>query len=214
LLFNKPVRWTSFDVVKKVKYKLKYKYNLKKIKVGHAGTLDPLAEGLMIVCTGKATKEFNKFQLLNKEYIAKIELGKTTLSYDLETEVDKTYETKHINKELTENILKEYIGCHEQIPPSFSAKKLNGKRAYDMARKGKRVDLKPSKIEIKKIKLLDFQLPYIKIFVLCSKGTYIRALARDIGLSLNSGAFLVELKRTAIGSFKLDNAVDINDFEG
>lgn len=213
LLFNKPKSWTSFDVVKKVRYKLKYKHNIKKIKVGHAGTLDPLADGLMIVCTGKATKKIEELQGHNKEYIATIEIGKTTPSYDLETEFDKEFNTDHVNEEIVKVVLQSFIGEQQQVPPIFSAKKINGKRAYEMARKGEEVKMRPNIIHISKIELLEFNNPVIRILVTCSKGTYIRSLARDIGEKLNCGAYLKGLTRTAIGPFKLSHAEDIEQFE-
>ena len=207
LLISKPYKWTSFDAVKKIRYLIKKKYQYNKIKVGHAGTLDPLATGLIIICTGKSTKEISKFQSLDKEYIATIKLGATTPSFDLETSVDKEYEISHINENNFKQAIKKYIGEIEQIPPSFSAKHINGERAYYKARKGEEVNLKSSLIKIKKIEILEFNLPIVKLLIVCSKGTYIRALARDIGYSLKSGAHLVALKRTSIGNYKLENAL-------
>lgn len=216
---NKPYEWTSFDVVKKVKNqigkKLRQALNirLKNFKVGHAGTLDPLAEGLLIVCTGKATKKINNLMADEKEYIAKIELGKTTPSYDLETDYDKSYPIDHINEELVKNVLKTFIGEQDQVPPVYSAKNINGKRAYDYARKGEKIELKPNKITISEIELLDYQMPLVTIKIICSKGTYIRSLAYDIGKRLKSGAHLVKLIRTRIGSYKLDSSLTIKELE-
>ncbi|RLD71233.1 MAG: tRNA pseudouridine(55) synthase TruB [Bacteroidetes bacterium] len=213
LLFDKPLDWTSFDVVRKIRYTISHFLNVKKIKVGHAGTLDPKATGLLIVCTGKKTKEIDKFQAGEKEYIADIFLGATTPSFDRETEIDKEFPTKHITTELINEVLKSFIGKQEQMPPAFSAKRVNGERAYKKARKGINVELKPSLIEIKEIELLEFNLPELKINVKCGKGTYIRALARDIGKQLNSGGYLVGLRRTRIGEFKVDEAMTIDDFK-
>lgn len=193
LYFNKPLTWTSFNLVAKVKYPLLRKLRVKKLKVGHAGTLDPLATGVMIICIGKATKRIEEFQYQTKEYIATIKLGATTPSFDLEKEIDATYPTEHITRELVEETLKKFIGSIEQIPPAFSACKIDGERAYELARAGKEVELKPKTLVIDEIELLECNLPEIKIRVVCSKGTYIRALARDIGEALNSGAHLTGL---------------------
>ena len=213
LYFDKPLGWTSFDLVSKVRNKISRLLNIKKIKVGHAGTLDPLATGVMIICTGKATKQIESFQYLTKEYVATLKLGETTPSFDLETEINQTFETKHITKELVEETLKKFIGSIEQIPPAFSACKINGERAYELARKGEDVELKPKLLVIDDIELLDFNMPEIKIRVVCSKGTYIRALARDIGEALNSGAHLTALVRTRIGDVTLDKCLKIEEIE-
>jgi tRNA pseudouridine55 synthase len=225
IYFNKPLHWTSFDLVNKIRYKISRFLNVKKIKVGHAGTLDPLATGVMIVCTGKATKRIDEFQNQTKEYVAVLRLGATTPSFDLETEIDHTYETAHITKESVEQTLPQFVGSIEQIPPAFSACKVNGDRAYDLARKGLEVDLKPKVLVIDEIELLDFQevSPLavlgrhdgafeLKIRVVCSKGTYIRALARDIGQALQSGAHLIALERTRVGDITLDKCINIEDF--
>ncbi|WP_321519559.1 tRNA pseudouridine(55) synthase TruB [uncultured Bacteroides sp.] len=212
LYFNKPLTWTSFNLVAKVKYPLLRKLRIKKLKVGHAGTLDPLATGVMIICTGKATKRIEEFQYQTKEYIATIELGATTPSYDLEKEIDATYPTEHITRELVEDTLKKFIGSIEQIPPAFSACKIDGERAYELARAGKEVELKPKTLVIDEIELLECNLPAIKIRVVCSKGTYIRALARDIGEALNSGAHLTGLIRTRVGDVKLEHCMEIENF--
>ena len=213
LLFDKPFGWTSFQLVNKIRWIIRNKKNIKKIKVGHGGTLDPLATGLMIVCTGKATKKLNDFQNYDKEYIAKIELGKTTPSFDLETPFDGEFPTEHINKNLIEKVLQNFKGKQEQIPPIFSAKWVNGKRAYEMAREKKEIELKPAEICINDIELLDYNMPFISVRLNCSKGTYVRSFARDLGVKLNSGAYLAGLKRTAIGPFLLNNAIDIEQFE-
>ena len=203
LYFNKPLGWTSFKVVGHARYHICRRMKVKKLKVGHAGTLDPLATGVMIVCTGKATKRIEEFQYHTKEYVATIQLGATTPSYDLEHEIDATYPTEHITRELVEETLKTFIGEIQQVPPAFSACMVNGKRAYDLARKGEEVELKPKLLVIDEIELLECNLPEIKIRVVCSKGTYIRALARDIGEALNSGAHLTALERTRVGDVRL-----------
>jgi len=212
LIFFKPHHWTSFDLVKKIKRILQKHLN-QKIKIGHAGTLDPLATGLIILCTGKATKRISEFQDMNKEYIATIELGKTTPSFDLETEFDNNFDFKHITKDFFESVLEKFVGEIYQIPPQFSAKKHKGKRAYEFARRGVEIELKPARINIYKLELLEFYLPLIKLRILCSKGTYIRALARDIGKALDNGAYLKTLERTRIGDYCINNALTIDSFE-
>ena len=213
LYFNKPLGWTSFKVVGHARYHICRWMKVKKLKVGHAGTLDPLATGVMIVCTGKATKRIEEFQYHTKEYVATIQLGATTPSYDLEHEIDATYPTEHITRELVEETLKTFIGEIQQVPPAFSACMVNGKRAYDLARKGEEVELKPKLLVIDEIELLECNLPEIKIRVVCSKGTYIRALARDIGEALNSGAHLTALERTRVGDVRLEDCLDPMDFK-
>lgn len=212
LYFDKPLRWTSFAVVNKIRYHLCRKLGVKKLKVGHAGTLDPLATGVMIICTGKATKRIEEFQYHTKEYIATLQLGATTPSYDLEKEIDATYPTEHITRELVEEVLKRFIGSIEQVPPAFSACKVDGERAYDLARKGEEVKLKAKTLVIDEIELLECNLPEIKIRVVCSKGTYIRALARDIGEALDSGAHLTGLIRTRVGEVKLADCMQVETF--
>lgn len=212
LYFDKPLRWTSFAVVNKIRYHISRKLGVKKIKVGHAGTLDPLATGVMIICTGKATKRIEEFQYHTKEYIATLQLGATTPSYDLEMEIDATYPTEHITREMVEEVLQQFKGTIEQIPPAFSACKVDGKRAYDLARKGDEVELKPKTLVIDEIELLECNLPEIKIRVVCSKGTYIRALARDIGEALQSGAHLTGLIRTRVGEVRLEDCMQVEDF--
>ncbi len=212
LYFDKPLRWTSFAVVNKIRYHISRKLGVKKIKVGHAGTLDPLATGVMIICTGKATKRIEEFQYHTKEYIATLQLGATTPSYDLEKEIDATYPTEHITRKMVEEVLQQFKGTIEQIPPAFSACKVDGKRAYDLARKGDEVELKPKTLVIDEIELLECNLPEIKIRVVCSKGTYIRALARDIGEALQSGAHLTGLIRTRVGEVRLEDCMQVEDF--
>ena len=212
LSFNKPYGWTSFQVVSKVRSAISKKLHVKKIKVGHAGTLDPLATGVLIVCTGKSTKLIDELQSHTKEYIATLKLGATTPSYDKETEEDAVYPTEHITKELVETVLQRFIGTIEQTPPEYSAVKINGKRAYEFARKGKSVELKPKTLVIDSIELLECNFPEIVIRVVCSKGTYIRALARDIGRELQSGSYLTGLVRTRIGEYKIDECLDPETF--
>ncbi|EGJ99766.1 MULTISPECIES: tRNA pseudouridine(55) synthase TruB [Dysgonomonas] len=207
LYINKPLNWTSFDLVRKLRNKLCRRLGVKKLKVGHAGTLDPLATGVMIICTGKKTKLIETFQYQTKEYIATIRLGETTPSFDLETEVDGIYPADHITEELVNQILTQFIGEIQQVPPTYSACKVEGKRAYEFAREGQEVELKPKLLVIDEIELLDYTMPEIKIRVVCSKGTYIRALARDIGLALSSGGHLTALERTRIGDITLDQCV-------
>ena len=207
---NKPLRWTSFDAVKRVRTGILRRLQRKKIKVGHAGTLDPLATGVMIICTGKATKQIDSLQAQTKEYIATLQLGATTPSFDLETEIDATYPHEHITRELIEATLPQFTGTIQQVPPAFSACKVNGTRAYKMARKGKEVELKAQELVIDEIELLDFTSPVAKIRVVCSKGTYIRALARDIGEALNSGAHLIALERTRVGDVRIEDCLNID----
>ena len=213
LYFNKPLGWTSFKVVGHARYHICRRLKVKKLKVGHAGTHDPLATGVMIVCTGKATKRIEEFQYHTKEYVATIRLGATTPSYDLEHEIDATYPTEHITRELVEETLKTFVGEIQQVPPAFSACMVNGKRAYDLARKGEDVELKPKLLVIDEIELLECNLPDIKVRVVCSKGTYIRALARDIGEALQSGAHLTALERTRVGDVRLADCLDPMGFK-
>lgn len=211
LYLDKPLYWTSFDLTNKIRYSILHFLKIKKIKVGHTGTLDPLATGVMIICTGKATKKIQEFQYQIKEYIATICLGATTFSFDLETPINNIYETSHISKKLVKQILLKFIGTIEQIPPDFSACKINGNKAYKLARKNQKVNLKPKLITIYKIDLLLYQSKEIKIRIVCSKGTYIRALARDIGIALHSGAYLTNLIRTRIGNTALTDCLKICD---
>ena len=211
--FNKPLRWTSFDLVNKFRYKLTRKLGVKKIKVGHAGTLDPLATGVMIVCTGKATKRIDEFQYQTKEYVATLKLGATTPSFDLEKEIDAVYPTEHITRELVEEVLRSFVGTIQQVPPVFSACKVDGKRAYEFARNGEEVALRSKTLVIDAIELLECDLPVIRIRVVCSKGTYIRALARDIGVALRSGAHLIALERTRIGEVTLSQCLSPEEID-
>lgn len=215
LSFDKPLNWTSFGLVSKVRYLLCKHIGEKKLKVGHAGTLDPLATGVLIICTGKATKQIDTLQAKTKEYIATLQLGATTPSFDLETEVDATFPTEHINKASIEEVLTQFLGRIEQVPPSYSACKVDGKRAYDLARQGKEVELKPKVLVIDEIELQEFQPQTMQmtIRVVCSKGTYIRALARDIGLALGSGAHLTALRRTRIGDYKAEDCYTLETFQ-
>lgn len=210
LYVNKPLHWTSFNLVNKLRWKLQKTLKMKHLKVGHAGTLDPLATGVMILCTGKATRLIESFQYQTKEYVATLELGATTPSFDLELEVDATYPTAHITRELVDEVIPRFTGEISQVPPVYSAVKVDGKRAYDYAREGQEVELKPKLLVIDEIEVLDFALPLLKIRVVCSKGTYIRALARDIGQALGSGAHLTALERTRIGEVKLADCWEID----
>ena len=249
LYIDKPYRWTSFDVVNKVRWLLCKRLGTKKLKVGHAGTLDPLATGVMIICTGRATKRIDELQAHTKEYVATLRLGATTPSFDLEHPIDAYYPTEHITREQVEEVLKRFLGRIEQVPPSYSAVKVDGKRAYDLARKEKEVELKPKVLVIDEIELVECRLaceghtffasqmtvprtgmrnkafltspdtpkdtnefPYITIRVVCSKGTYIRALARDIGQALGSGAHLTALRRTRVGDVRVENCMSMEQF--
>ncbi|MCK4880064.1 MAG: tRNA pseudouridine(55) synthase TruB [Bacteroidales bacterium] len=212
LYIDKPLTWTSFDVVNKIRKSLRHHLGIQKIKVGHAGTLDPLATGLVIICTGKATKQIMQYQDMDKAYTAQVRLGATTPSFDLETEVDKTYPWEHITSDKIEQALSKLSGDQEQMPPLYSAKSVDGKRAYAMARKGKQVELKPQQVHISHLELLSENLPEIELRVECSKGTYIRSLARDLGSILDSGAHLTGLRRTRIGPYHVDKAISIENF--
>lgn len=213
LYFTKPLGWTSFDLVAKVRYKITRFLRVKKIKVGHAGTLDPLATGVLIVCTGKATKQIEGFQNQVKEYIAGIELGATTPSFDRETEVDGHYPTEHITLDKIKEVLPRFMGSIWQVPPAYSACKVKGERAYELARSGVEVQLEAKELVIDEIELLSYTPPVLHIRVVCSKGTYIRALARDIGEALNSGAHLVSLERSRIGEIGVEQCLSVDDFE-
>ncbi len=211
-LFDKPYGWTSFDIVGKVRNLLK-KYTNKKIKVGHAGTLDPLATGLMIICIGMETKNISQYQQQDKEYIAAVNFSGSTISADLEKPIDKTFDYNHVTENLLLNVIENLKGNNLQVPPIFSAKKIAGKRAYDLARKGKNPELKAVSVTIHSIELLNFNPPECVLYIKCSKGTYIRSLVRDIGLKLTGGAFLTALTRTAIGIYSLRDAISIEEFE-
>ena len=214
LAFDKPLHWTSFDVVAKVRYNLCRVLKTKKLKVGHTGTLDPLATGVVIVCTGKKTKMIEQLQYDVKEYIATLQLGATTPSYDLEKEIDATYPTAHINRQLIDETIPLFLGEQWQVPPIFSAVQINGKRAYEFARKGETVELKPKLLVIDEIEVLAFDeaTMHLTIRVVCSKGTYIRALARDIGEKLHSGAHLIALRRTRVGDTRVEDCMTIEQF--
>ena len=214
LLIDKPYEWSSFQALNKVKWALRKKYNLnKKFKIGHAGTLDPLATGLLLICTGKFTKKIAELQGQTKEYTGTIYLGATTPSYDLETEIDKTYATEHITNELIQNTINDFLGEIEQTPPIFSAVKKDGKRAYELARKGETVVLKSRKITIHDFEITKIDMPKINFRVVCSKGTYIRSLADDFGRALKSGAYLAALRRTKIGSYNVNDSITPDIFK-
>ena len=210
---DKPYRWTSADVVRKVKFVAQKHFHKKNIKVGHAGTLDPLATGILLVCLGKATKQAEALQAEQKEYIATIELGATTPCFDLEKEIDQRYPFEHITREMVEGILPQFIGEQDQIPPIFSAKLIDGTRAYEMARAGEEVVMKPARITIYNLEIMEFQLPKLVLKVKCSKGTYIRSLARDVGAALQSGGHLTGLVRTMSGGFEIGKALAMEDLE-
>ena len=212
LLIDKPLEWSSFQVVNKLRWHIRKTFNIKKIKVGHAGTLDPLATGLLVICTGKMTKKIDTFQAQTKEYTGTIKLGATTPSYDLETEIDETYPTDHLNESLINEATKEFIGSINQFPPIFSAVKKDGKRLYEFARAGKEVEIKPRTITISAFEITKIKSLEVSFRVVCSKGTYIRSLAHDFGKALNSGGHLTSLRRTKIGDFDVVNATTIDDF--
>jgi len=212
LSLNKPYGWTSADAVRKIKFALQRQWRIKNLKVGHAGTLDPLATGILLICIGKATKAAESLQTQEKEYITSIRLGATTPSFDLEKEIDQTYPYTHITEEAVAGALSRMTGTQQQIPPQFSAKIVDGARAYEWARSGIQTTLKPAQIEIYEAKLLQYRLPDIVVQIRCSKGTYIRAFARDLGLALHSGAHLTDLVRSQNGSFMIDRAITMDDF--
>ena len=214
LYFDKPLHWTSFNLVAKVRSALCHKLGVRKLKVGHAGTLDPLATGVVTICTGKATKRIDELQAHTKEYVATLQLGATTPSFDLETAIDATFPTGHITEDGIREVLTHFLGRIEQVPPAFSACKVDGHRAYDLARKGKEVQLKAKVLVIDEIELLDFSPSSMQmtIRVVCSKGTYIRALARDIGEALQSGAHLIALRRTRVGEIRVEDCMKMEDF--
>ena len=212
LLIDKPLTWTSFQVVNKIRYVITKKFHLKKIKVGHAGTLDPLATGLLILCTGAYTKKIDEYQAQEKEYTGTFTVGATTPSYDLETKIDKHFPTDHISEELIQESKKKFTGEIKQQPPLFSAIKKDGQRLYELARAGERTEIKSRKVTIYEFEITKINLPEIKFRVVCSKGTYIRSLAHDFGHALGSGAYLSELRRTRIGDFTLEKAETVEDF--
>ncbi|PHS54060.1 MAG: tRNA pseudouridine(55) synthase TruB [Lutibacter sp.] len=208
LLIDKPLEWTSFQVVNKLRWHIRQRFGIKKIKVGHAGTLDPLATGLLIICTGKFTKQISKYQGQVKEYIGEITLGATTPSYDMETEIDETFPLEHITEELILETVKQFIGEIDQKPPIFSALKKEGRRLYEIAREGKTTEINSRKIEIQEFEITKIDFPKVNFRVVCSKGTYIRSLAYDFGKALNSGAYLSKLRRTKIGNFSVEEALE------
>ena len=212
LLIDKPLGWSSFQAVNSLKWKIRKKFQLKKIKIGHAGTLDPLATGLLLICTGKATKTINELQGQEKEYTGTITLGGTTPSYDLETEMNENFPIDHITKELIHSTTAQFIGDIEQIPPVFSALKKDGKRLYEYAREGKEVEIKKRKVTITEFEITAVDLPLVHFRVVCSKGTYIRSLAHDLGIALHSGAHLSSLKRTKIGDYNVNKAITPEEF--
>lgn len=215
LAFDKPLGWTSFDVVGKARWLLCHALGVKKLKVGHTGTLDPLATGVVVVCTGKKTKLIDRLQYDTKEYVATLQLGATTPSYDLEKEIDATYPTEHITRELVEEVIPTFQGEQWQVPPMFSAVKVDGKRAYKLARKGEQVELKPKLLVIDEIEIVGFDAEKMQLTlrIVCSKGTYIRALARDIGERLHSGAHLIALRRTRVGKISIGDCINFEQFE-
>lgn len=213
ILVDKPLEWTSFQVVNKIRWLIKKQFGLKKIKVGHAGTLDPLASGLLILCAGKFTKRIDEFQAQDKEYTGTITLGGTTPSYDAETEVDQTFSTEHINEELLNETVKKFIGILQQQPPVFSALKKDGKRLYEYARKGEAVEIPTREIRIEEFEITRFELPEVDFRVVCGKGTYIRSLAHDLGKAMESGGYLTALRRTKIGAFDVANSQSISEIE-
>lgn len=212
LLIDKPLNWTSFQVVNKLRWEIRHAFNIKKIKVGHAGTLDPLATGLLVICTGKMTKQINTFQGQSKEYTGTFVLGGTTPSFDLETKIDKTFPTNHISEELIQNTTQQFIGDIEQFPPVFSALKKDGKRLYEFARAGESVEIKSRTVNISEFEITKVEADNLDFRVVCSKGTYIRSLAHDFGKALKSGAHLSVLRRTKIGDFHVENALTPESF--
>ena len=213
ILIDKPLDWTSFQVVNKIRWLIRSTFGIKKIKVGHAGTLDPLASGLLILCTGKMTKSIEQFMGQEKEYTGTFTLGSTTPSYDLETEIDNTFPINHITEELLQVSLNQFVGTIDQYPPVFSALKKDGKRLYEFAREGIEVEIPTRKVNIRSFELTRKAIPKVDFKVICSKGTYIRSLANDYGKALNSGAHLSTLRRTRIGEFNIEHAISIEDFE-
>ena len=214
IYINKPYRMTSFGALAYVRTRVSRKIGVRRVKIGHAGTLDPLATGVLILCTGKKTKEIENLQLHDKEYTATLQLGATTPSYDMEHEVDATYPTAHITRELIDSVLTNFVGDIQQVPPQYSACKIGGDRAYELMRKGKEVELAAKTVHIDSVDVIDFNPTTMRlsIRVVCGKGTYIRSLARDIGQALNSGAYLTALCRTRVGSVRIENCITIDDF--
>lgn len=215
ICIDKPYEMTSFGALARVRYLISRKLGVKRVKIGHAGTLDPLATGVLVLCTGKATKRISELQAHTKEYTATLQLGATTVSYDMEHPVSETFPTEHITREQVENVLPRFVGEIQQVPPTYSACKVNGDRAYDLRRKGQDVELAPKTLQIDEIELTGFspETMQMSIRVVCGKGTYIRALARDIGRTLNSGAYLTELRRTRVGNVKVEDCIRLDDFQ-
>ena len=212
LLIDKPLTWTSFQVVNKLRWEIRQRFNIKKIKVGHAGTLDPLATGLLIICTGKQTKQIDTYQGQVKEYTGTFTLGGTTPSYDLETEIDNIFPTAHITEELLHETTKQFMGEIQQKPPIFSAIKKDGKRLYELARKGETTEIKERTVTVSSFEITKIKLPEVEFRIICSKGTYIRSIAFDYGKALNSGGYLSALRRTKIGNFSVDDAFSVEEF--
>jgi tRNA pseudouridine55 synthase len=212
LLIDKPLTWTSFQVVNKLRWEIRQRFNIKKIKVGHAGTLDPLATGLLIICTGKQTKQIDTYQGQVKEYTGTFTLGGTTPSYDLETEINNTFPTAHITEELLHETTKQFVGEIQQKPPIFSAIKKDGKRLYELARKGETTEIKERTVTVSSFEITKIKLPEVEFRIICSKGTYIRSIAFDYGKALNSGGYLSALRRTKIGNFSVDDAFSVEEF--
>ena len=212
LLIDKPLTWTSFQVVNKLRWEIRQRFNIKKIKVGHAGTLDPLATGLLIICTGKQTKQIDTYQGQVKEYTGTFTLGGTTPSYDLETEINNTFPTAHITEELLHETTKQFVGEIQQKPPIFSAIKKDGKRLYELARKGETTEIKERTVTVSSIEITKIKIPEVEFRIICSKGTYIRSIAFDYGKALNSGGYLSALRRTKIGNFSVDDAFSVEEF--
>ena len=212
LLIDKPLTWTSFQVVNKLRWEIRQRFNIKKIKVGHAGTLDPLATGLLIICTGKQTKQIDTYQGQVKEYTGTFTLGGTTPSYDLETEIDNIFPTAHITEELLHETTKQFMGEIQQKPPIFSAIKKDGKRLYELARKGETTEIKERTVTVSSFEITEIKLPEVGFRIICSKGTYIRSIAFDYGKALNSGGHLSALRRTKIGNFSVDDALSVEEF--
>lgn len=212
LLIDKPLTWTSFQVVNKLRWEIRQRFSIKKIKVGHAGTLDPLATGLLIICTGKQTKQIDTYQGQVKEYTGTFTLGGTTPSYDLETEIDNTFPTAHITEELLHETTKQFVGEIQQKPPIFSAIKKDGKRLYELARKGETIEIKERTVTVSSFEITKIKLPEVEFRIICSKGTYIRSIAFDYGKALNSGGYLSALRRTKIGNFSVDDAFSVEEF--
>ena len=212
LLIDKPITWTSFQVVNKLRWEIRQRFDIKKIKVGHAGTLDPLATGLLIICTGKQTKQIDTYQGQVKEYTGTFMLGGTTPSYDLETEINNTFPTAHITEELLHETTKQFVGEIQQKPPIFSAIKKDGKRLYELARKGETTEIKERTVTVSSFEITKIKLPEVEFRIICSKGTYIRSIAFDYGKALNSGGYLSALRRTKIGNFSVDDAFSVEEF--